>query len=195
MSSKIHDKIYDLVDLDHYPFRLDIRYATENNFMGKVLYPYEKAFLQEPVAEDLAAAHDELTKHGYGILVFDGYRPWIITKIFWDWANEDQRKFLANPDNGSIHNRGCAVDCSLYDLKTGMEIEMPSKFDTMNETAWSTFDGGSEESRRLRDLLIHSLSKHRFQVLKHEWWHFSHASSSDYPVMNVSFPEILSELE
>jgi D-alanyl-D-alanine dipeptidase len=186
---------WDLVDLDHYPFRLDIRYARTDNFMGKAVYPMEKAFLQECVAEDLALVHEALAEEGFGILVFDGYRPWIVTKIFWDWANEDQKKFLANPQSGSTHNRGCAVDCSLYDLKSGREVKMPSAFDTMDRTAWIDYEEGDQEALRNRDLLISTMSRFGFEVLKHEWWHFNHSSASDYPILNLSFPDVLASID
>lgn len=186
---------YDLVDLDHYPFRLDIRYARDDNFMGKAVYSMEKAFLQERVAEDLALVHESLAEHGLGILIFDAYRPWIITKIFWDWANKEQRQFLANPDEGSVHNRGCAVDCSLFDLKTRKEITMPCAFDTMDETAWPSYMGGTEDQRLNRDLLISVMHAQGFQVLKNEWWHFSHPAREDYPVLNLSFSDVLSQID
>lgn len=186
---------YDLVDLDNYPFRLDIRYARNDNFMGKAVYSMEKAFLQEAVAEDLALVHDSLAEHGLGILIFDGYRPWIVTKIFWDWANEAQRQFLANPDDGSVHNRGCAVDCSLFNLKTGEEVVMPCAFDTMDESAWPSYVGGTDEQRKNRDLLVSAMHAQGFQVLKNEWWHFSHPAREDYPVLNLSFSDILSQID
>lgn len=192
--TNMSSRITDLVDLDHYPFQLDIRYARTDNFMGKAVYPIEKAFLQETVAEDLAAVHDSLAEHGFGILIFDGYRPWIVTKIFWDWANPEQRAFFANPDSGSAHNRGCAVDCSLYDLKTRKEIRMPSGFDELNEHSWIDYTGGTEEERMHRDLLIRSMEAHNFKVIKHEWWHFNHSATADYPILNLSFSEIIESL-
>lgn len=190
----MNSRITDLVDLEHYPFKLDIRYARTDNFMGKAVYPIEKAFLQETVAEDLAAVHDRLAEHGFGILVFDGYRPWIVTKIFWDWATPEQREFFANPEKGSAHNRGCAVDCSLYDLKTGKEVEMPSEFDELNEHSWSAYTGGTEAQRKHRDLLIEAMLTGGFTGITKEWWHFNHPAGTDYPVLNISFSEIIETL-
>ncbi len=187
-------RITDLVDLDHYPFKLDIRYARSDNFMGKAVYPIEKAFLQEQVAEDLVAVHESLAEHGFGILVFDGYRPWIVTKIFWDWANKEQREFFANPEKGSGHNRGTSVDCSLYDLKTRKEIEMPSGFDELTEHSWVEYTGGTDLQRKRRDLLIESMRAQGFTTIKNEWWHFNHPAAADYPVLNVSFSEVMEEL-
>ncbi len=187
-------RITDLVDLDHYPFKLDIRYARTDNFMGKAVYPIEKAYLQECVAEDLAAVHEKLAPLGFGILVFDGYRPWIVTKIFWDWANTEQRQFFANPETGSGHNRGCSVDCSLYDLKTGREIEMPSGFDELTERSWTAYAGGTETQRKHRDLLVKMMLDQGFTGITREWWHFNHPATPDYPVLNISFSEIMEEL-
>jgi len=183
---------HDLVELGA-PFRLDIRYARTDNFLGIAVYRLEKAFLQKPVYEALRRAHESLAKAGYGILVFDGYRPWSVTKIFWDRADENQRQYLANPERGSIHNRGCAVDCTLYELATGKEVRMPSEFDEMNEAAWSAYDGGSTEERARRDLLISAMHRQGFQVIRHEWWHFNHPSSADYPILDLTFETLLSE--
>ncbi len=187
-------KPLDLVDLATYPFGLDIRYARSDNFLGRAVYPFEGAFLQRPVAEALLRVHRGLETFGYGILVFDGYRPWSVTRLFWEAADDNQRQFLANPDSGSIHNRGCAVDCSLFRLKDGREIEMPSAFDEMNETAWPAYLGGRPEARANRDRLIRSMHAEGFQVLKNEWWHFSHPAAADYPIMDLDFTAVLREI-
>src|SRR5207249_691744 len=112
--------LVEIIKLDP-TIRLDIRYATTNNFLHRPVYSQAKAFLQRPAAEALLRAHQALKPKGYGLLVFDGYRPWSVTKIFWDSASEAERKieFVANPQKGSRHNRGCAVDLSLYELKSG----------------------------------------------------------------------------
>lgn len=191
MKERVTDSIHDLVDLGHYPFGLDIRYARADNFHGSAVYPFEAAFLQRPVAEALLRVHNGLESFGYGILVFDGYRPWSVTKIFWDAADENQRQFLANPDRGSVHNRGCAVDCSMFRLKDGTEVRMPSEFDEMNETAWSVYAGGSAETRAARDLLIRSMHAQGFKVIKNEWWHFNHEEEKNYPILDLDFTQVL----
>jgi D-alanyl-D-alanine dipeptidase len=182
---------HDFVDLSVYPFGLDIRYAGPENFLGHSVYPSEQAFLQHPVAESLLRAHRKLETHGFGILVFDGYRPWSVTKIFFDEATELQRGFLANPDRGSVHNRGCAVDCSLFRIKDGREVRMPSEFDEMGESAWSEYAGGTAEERKHRDLLISAMRAEGFKVLKHEWWHFDHPLAKNYPIYDWTFDAIL----
>ena len=120
--------LVELVKLDP-TIKLDIRYAGTNNFLGKPVYPQARAFLQRPAAEALVAAHRDLKAHGYGLLIHDGYRPWAITKLFWDMTSGYQREFVADPAQGSKHNRGCAVDLSMYDLAFGTAVEMPSGYE------------------------------------------------------------------
>jgi zinc D-Ala-D-Ala dipeptidase len=109
--------LVELVKLDP-TIKLDIRYATTNNFLGTPVYTQARAFLQRPAAEALLRAHRELHAQGYGLIIHDGYRPWYVTKIFWDATPDAKKIFVADPAAGSKHNRGCAVDLSLYDLKT-----------------------------------------------------------------------------
>lgn len=172
-------------------FQFDIRYARLDNFCKKIVYPSAHAFLLSHVAQDLKAVHEELIPQGYGLLIFDAYRPWSVSKIFWDLSNEHDRQFLADPAKGSTHNRGCAVDLSLYDLKSGAAVAMPSDFDEMNERAYVAYPGGDEKSRALRDLLQKTMKSHSFTGIKNEWWHFNHQSQNDWPVMDFTFTEIL----
>ena len=167
--------------------RLDIRYATANNLAGRPVYPQARAFLQRPAAEALVRAHTALRAHGYGLLVFDGYRPWRVTKLFWDITPPEKREFVADPAKGSKHNRGCAVDLSLYDVKTGREVEMPSAYDEMSERAYPTYAGGSADSRRLRDLLRTAMEREGFIVEPNEWWHFNYKDWTQYPILDIPF--------
>jgi zinc D-Ala-D-Ala dipeptidase len=169
--------------------KLDIRYATTNNFMQRPMYAQARAFLQRPAAEGVVRAHRKLREKGYGLLIFDGYRPWSVTKAFWDAASVDEKKveFVANPKNGSRHNRGCAVDLSLFDLKTGREIVMPSAYDEFTERAYPSYTGGTAESRAARDLLRATLEAEGFTVYKAEWWHFDYKDWREYRIQNVPF--------
>lgn len=184
--------LVELVTLDP-TLRLDIRYATANNLMGRPVYSEARAFLQRPAAEAVARANQELRKQGYGLLIFDGYRPWRVTKTFWDATAADKKIFVADPRKGSKHNRGCAVDLSLFDLKTGIEVAMPSAYDEMSERAYPGFAGGSEESRRLRDLLRSAMEAEGFTVYEYEWWHYDYKGWNQYPILNIPFSEIRSE--
>jgi D-alanyl-D-alanine dipeptidase len=170
--------------------KLDIRYATPNNFMGRPVYKEARAFLQKPAAEALIRVHQKLREQGYGLLIFDGYRPWAITKEFWDATPADKKIFVADPKKGSKHNRGCAVDLSMFDLKTGKEVTMPGAYDEMSDRSDINYKGGSDESRRLRDLLRASMEAEGFKVYEPEWWHYDYKDWEKYPILNIPFNEI-----
>ena len=181
--------LVELVKLDR-SIKLDIRYATPNNFTGRAVYTEARAFLQRPAAEALLRAARALRKQGYGVAVFDGYRPWFVTKLFWDLTPADKKQFVADPSKGSRHNRGCAVDLTLYDLKTGREVSMPSGYDEMTERAHINYTGGTPEQRRLRDLLRAAMEAEGFAVYEPEWWHYDYKDWKQYPILNLSFSEI-----
>lgn len=180
--------LVELITLDK-TIKLDIRYATENNFVGKKVYPEARAFLQKPAAKAVTRVHGKLKKQGLGLVIYDGYRPWSITKLFWEVTSEDKRKFVANPEKGSKHNRGCAVDLGIFDLKTGMAIPMPSAYDEFTERASPDYAGGSEEERRNRDLLRKLMEEEGFTVNPNEWWHFDYKTWEDYAIYDISFAE------
>jgi len=181
--------LVDVATLDK-RIKLDIRYATQRNFLGTPVYSSARAFLQRPAAEALRRAHRELVKQGYGIVVFDAYRPWYVTKIFWDATPVDKHEFVADPSQGSRHNRGCAADISLYDLKTGREVEMTGGYDEMSERSYPTYTGGTTEQRVHRDLLRSEMEKQGFSVFQSEWWHFDFRDWRDYAIQNVPFERI-----
>jgi D-alanyl-D-alanine dipeptidase len=132
-------------------------------------------------------AHRALRDQGYGLVVFDGYRPWSVTRLFWEVTPEDKHEFVADPRKGSRHNRGCAVDLSLYDLATGREVEMPSGYDEMTERAYPDYAGGSAEARARRDLLRAAMEAEGFTVYSSEWWHYDYKDWALYPVLDVPF--------
>jgi D-alanyl-D-alanine dipeptidase len=181
--------LVELVALDP-SIRLDIRYATPNNLVGRPVYPEGRAFLQRPAAEALVRAHRALKENGFGIIVFDGYRPWSVTKIFWDITPPQKRDFVADPAKGSKHNRGCAVDLSLFDLKTGREVEMPSVFDEMSERSAADYAGGLAEPRAKRDLLRRAMEREGFEVYPFEWWHFDFKDWTHYRILDIPFRDI-----
>lgn len=185
-------KTSDLVELTKLDpsIHLDIRYATNNNFVGRPVYTEARAFLQRPAAEALVRVNEELKPLGYGLLIFDGYRPWSVTKLFWDITPKEDKKFVAKPKEGSIHNRGGAVDLSLYDIKTGKEIQMPGEYDEMSERSYINYSGGTDEQRKLRDLLISKMEHNGFEVYEYEWWHFDYKGWETYRIQNIQFSEI-----
>lgn len=181
--------LVELTDLDA-TFKLDIRYATSNNFVGRPVYKEARAFLQRPAAKALVKVNQEFRKLGYGLLIFDGYRPWSVTKIFWDITPKENKKFVANPKDGSRHNRGCAIDLSLFDLATGKEIPMTGEFDEMSERSFPNYTGGTEEQRKMRDLLRSKMEANGFDVYEFEWWHFDFKDWRSYRIQNIAFSDI-----
>jgi D-alanyl-D-alanine dipeptidase len=181
--------LVELVALDS-TIRLDIRYARADNFTGRPVYPEARAFLQRPAAEALVRVQRALKDEGYGLVVFDGYRPWAVTKLFWDITPAEKKNFVADPAVGSKHNRGCAVDLSLIDLKTGGEVEMPSDFDEMSERAAAAYPGGTPEQRERRDLLRRAMEKEGFEVYPDEWWHFDYKDWRQYRILDIPFKDI-----
>ena len=182
-------ELIEIVRLDP-GIHLDVRYATNDNFVGRAVYRQARVFLQRPAAEALVRAHRSLSASGYGLRVFDGYRPWSVTKLFWDSVAMDKRLFLADPAQGSRHNRGCAVDLSLYELSTGREVVMTSAYDEMNEKAYPDYPGGTAESRRLRDLLRRTMEQEGFSVYPTEWWHFDYKDWRRYAVLDIPFEQL-----
>ena len=182
----------DLVELQTLDptIRLDVRYATRENFVGRPVYSEARAFLQRPAAEALIRAHRGLAGKGYGLLIFDGYRPWSVTKLFWDVVPPEKRDFVADPAKGSKHNRGCAVDLSLYDVATGREVEMPSAYDEMSERASPDYAGGTEAQRKARDRLRTAMEREGFAVEPNEWWHFNYKDWRLYPILDTPFQSI-----
>ena len=148
--------------------RLDLRYATTNNFTGHVLYNQARAFLQGVAAEALMRARDSAAKEGYGLTLFDAYRPWRVTKQLWDTTRPSQRNYVANPKRGSRHNRGCAVDLSLHTLETGALVEMPSAFDDFSELAHRDFMGASAEAIANRARLARYMDAEGFIGMSNE---------------------------
>jgi D-alanyl-D-alanine dipeptidase len=170
--------------------KLDIRYATSRNFLGTPLYSQARAFMQRPAAEALLRVQRALAKEGYGLLVHDAYRPWYVTKLFWDATPPDKHNFVADPATGSRHNRGCAVDLTLYTLRDGRAVEMPSLYDEMSERAYPTYSGGTDAQRHLRELLRRHMEAEGFTVYEFEWWHFDYRDWKSYAIQNLRFEAI-----
>ncbi len=182
----------DLVDLTTLDprIRLEIRYATTNNFMGAAMYSSARAFMQRPAAEAVRRALRRLVPYGYGLVIHDAYRPWYVTKMFWDATPDSQHVFVANPARGSLHNRGCAVDLSLYDLRTGRPVRMPSGYDEFSRRAYANYAGGTALETWQSLLLRWAMEAEGFKVNPTEWWHFDYRDWARYPVMNVPFEQV-----
>jgi D-alanyl-D-alanine dipeptidase len=182
----------DLVELTKLDptIKLEIRYATTNNFLGSVFYSQGKAFLQRPAAESVARVNRKLRGQGYGLLVHDAYRPWFVTKVFWDATPDDKKIFVADPSKGSRHNRGAAVDLTLYDLKTGKPVEMVGTYDETTDRSYPDYPGGTSLQRWHRELLRDAMESEGFTVYEAEWWHFDYKDWQRYPIGNERFEKL-----
>jgi len=182
-------ELVELIKLDP-TIRLDVRYATTNNLFGSVFYSEPRAFMERPAAEALVRVSQKLNPLGYGLLVHDAYRPWYVTKVFWDATPNDKKIFVADPAKGSRHNRGCAVDITLYDLRTKKPIEMVSTYDETTDRAYPNYPGGTSLQRWHRDLLRAAMEAEGFTVYEAEWWHFDYKDWQQYPILNLRFDQI-----
>jgi D-alanyl-D-alanine dipeptidase len=169
---------------------LDIRYASSNDFLSTPVYTQARAFLQRPAAEALLRAHKKLKALGYGLLIHDAYRPWYVTKIFWDATPAEGKIFVADPSQGSRHNRGCAVDLTIYDLRTGKPIEMPGTYDEMSPRSFPKYAGGTSLQRWHRELLRRAMESEGFAVYEFEWWHLDYKDWREYPIQNIPFEKL-----
>jgi CubicO group peptidase (beta-lactamase class C family)/D-alanyl-D-alanine dipeptidase len=182
----------DLVDVTALDpkIKLDIRYATTNDFLSAPVYTEAEAFLQRPAAEALARVAHKLERQGYGLLIHDAYRPWYVTKIFWDATPPAKRIFVADPNQGSRHNRGCSVDLTLYDLSTGRQLPMTGHYDEMTERSYARYPGGTSLERWNRKLLRQAMESEGFTVYAFEWWHFDYKDWPHYPILNLKFEQL-----
>lgn len=183
-------RLIELVTLDP-AIKLDMRYATANNFTGRVLYDEARAFLAAPAAQAVARASKAAQADGFGLTIYDAYRPWRITKKLWDATPAGPKKeYVANPKRGSKHNRGCAVDLTLHDLRTGQLVEMPTEFDDFSEKAHRDYMGATPAALANRARLQGYLETEGFVGLSNEWWHFDFTGWEQFPVMDIPFNKI-----
>lgn len=180
----------ELINLEkHIPgIVLDIRYATSNNFTGEVIYNLPRAYARKPVADALKGAQADFKAMGYGIKVFDSYRPYKATVKFYEVYKDTT--YVASPYRGSRHNRGCAVDMTLVDLATGEELKMPTGFDSFKKEAWPSTPVSDPEIRKNRQVLIEVMKKWGFRVNGSEWWHFDFNGWSKYEILDIDFEEL-----
>jgi len=164
--------------------RLDIRYATKDNFTKKVVYPEAKCVLRRPVAEALARVQNSLKLQGMGLKMFDCYRPLSVQKIF--WALVPDERYVADPKKGSKHNRGAAVDLTLVD-NAGNEMEMPSQYDDFSEKAHRTYKGATKKAKKNSKRLEAIMVKEGFLPIPNEWWHYDYKGWEKYEIADVPF--------
>jgi zinc D-Ala-D-Ala dipeptidase len=167
---------------------MDIRYATANNFTGKQIYTLAKAYARKPVAEALIKAQADFKKLGVGVKMHDAYRPYAATVKFYEEYHDTT--YVASPYKGSRHNRGCALDMTIVDLKTGKELKMPTEYDSFSKDAWPTTPVKDPIIKKNRDLIISVMERNGFKVNASEWWHFDFVGWKKYEVMDINFEEL-----
>jgi zinc D-Ala-D-Ala dipeptidase len=180
----------ELIDLEQYipGIVLDIRYATTNNFTGEKIYNLAKAYARKPVADAVKRAQAELQKQGLGIKIFDAYRPYKATVKFYEVYKDTT--YVASSYRGSRHNRGCAIDMTIINLKTGEELKMPTGYDSFQKEAWPKTPIKDPEARKNRALIIQVMEKQGFKVNSSEWWHFDFIGWRNYEVLDIDFEEL-----
>lgn len=189
--SKNTDELIDITKLAE-DFVLDMRYASENNFAGKKVYPKAVCALKEGTAWKLVMANREFKKSGFKIKIWDAYRPHSVQKIFWDIVPDD--RFVANPyTGGSIHSSGNAVDITLVD-ETGKELIMPTGFDDFSDKASRSSKVMSHEAEKNMKLLTDVMVKNGFKTIDSEWWHYEDTDSCKNKYTDVPLEEISSKL-
>jgi D-alanyl-D-alanine dipeptidase len=167
---------------------LDIRYATTNNFTHQIMYSEARAFARLPVVRALQQIEAALKVKGLGLKIYDAYRPYSITVKFYQLILDTN--FVADPKKGSKHNRGCAIDLSLIDLKTGKELDMPTGFDNFTKKASANYADLPKQEIANRELLKSIMQAHGFKVIPTEWWHYDFNGWQKYPLLDVPFTAI-----
>ncbi|MBT1703870.1 M15 family metallopeptidase [Chryseosolibacter indicus] len=188
--SVVADPKKELIDLEKFVpnLVLDIRYATTNNFTKEQIYNKAKAYARRPVAEALKKIQLELNAKGLGIKIFDAYRPYKATVRFYEVYHDTT--YVASPYRGSRHNRGCALDLTIVDLKTGKELKMPTEYDSFRKEAWPSTPMADPEIRKNRAMLIAVMEKYGFRVNSSEWWHYDFKGWKNYEVLDIDFEEL-----
>jgi D-alanyl-D-alanine dipeptidase len=169
---------------------LDLRYGTTNNFMNRIMYTEQPdyTFLRLAAVRSLILVQNELNKLGYGLKIFDAYRPYFVTQKFWELVHDD--RYVANPSKGSGHNRGIAVDLTIIDLKTNQELKMPTGFDNFTDSAHHDFMLLPENVLSDRKLLKSTMEKYGFVSFPTEWWHYSLPNPEKYDILDLSFRDL-----
>lgn len=168
----------------------ELRYAGRNNFMHTRMYPARtrNTFMRLQAAKALQLAQHKLNQQGYGLKIWDAYRPYSVTEKFWEMVKDE--RYVANPAKGSGHNRGIAVDLTIIDLSNGRELNMGTGFDNFTDTAHHTFTQLSPGVLRNRKLLKDTMEACGFIAFESEWWHYSLPNPANYELLDLSFNEL-----
>lgn len=167
---------------------LDVRYASADNFLGEAVYPAPAAFLRRSTAAKLAKAAESLRARGRRLVIYDAYRPLSVQKRM--WAAKPDRRFVADPARGSLHNRGGAVDAGLADA-SGRPLAMPSAFDEFGPKAAHGAPGVPAAARAEAETLKAAMEGAGLAALAEEWWHYSDPAARAWPLLDVPLEELV----
>lgn len=172
----------------------DLRYASTNNFMHRLMYPANTniTFLRVPAAIALQKVQKELNQMGLGLKIFDAYRPYSVTVKFWELVKDE--RYVVNPSKGSGHNRGTTVDLTIINLQTRAALNMGTDFDNFSDTAHHSFTKLPEEILQNRMLLKSTMEKYGFKAYNEEWWHYSLADAAKFELLDIDFKKLQKSL-
>ncbi len=171
-----------------YPqIQIEMRYATTRNFTQSVLYDSDRCYLRREVAERLAHTHQQLEKDGFGLKIWDAYRPKSVQYKLWEVFPDD--RYVAHPDEGSVHSRGAAVDLTLVDAQ-GRELPMPTHFDDFTEKAHHGYPHLPTAMLANRERLKTAMTHAGFLPIPNEWWHYNDPEWTRYDLLDVSLGEL-----
>ncbi|MFZ9503030.1 MAG: M15 family metallopeptidase [Cyclobacteriaceae bacterium] len=168
--------------------QFDVTYAGTNNFLKRKIYPTPDLFMRAPAARALVRASEIVKEKGFGLLLFDGYRPYSVTELFYEEIGDTT--FVADPRKGSKHNRGMAIDLSLYDLKTGKQVLMPTAYDEASPKAYQDYAEGDPLALKNRAILREAMEQVGFSIFKYEWWHYDYQGWENCPTYDIWHLEI-----
>ncbi|ACF13903.1 peptidase M15D vanX D-ala-D-ala dipeptidase [Chloroherpeton thalassium ATCC 35110] len=180
--------LVDVQKINPYIF-VDMRYATKNNFTGEKIYSAARCLLRPKVAKRLSRVAKRLRHKGYGVKVWDAFRPKSAQEKLWNATPPKLRRYVANPKKGSKHTRGVAVDVTLTDT-LGRELQMPTPFDTFNIRARSNYENLPKKAIRNRTILHDAMKAEGFLSVSGEWWHFHDAEWRCYPLLDLNFQDV-----
>jgi len=166
----------------------NIKYATADNFTKEIVYDTAAVYLSAQAHDALLKVINQLKSYNVGLIIYDAYRPYRYTVKFWDIIQDD--RYVADPKKGSRHNRGCAVDVGLYNLKTGKPLEMPTAYDDFSENASVNSKNRTKLQAKNVELLQKAMTDCGFQLFATEWWHFDYSGWQQYPIYDISFQEL-----
>jgi D-alanyl-D-alanine dipeptidase len=182
----VESPLTDILTLDS-SIVLDIKYATSDNFLATPLYAEPKCYLRLPVALRVIKAHRYLQNLGYGLKIYDCYRPLSVQERMWEKVPNP--RYVADPKKGSNHNRGCAVDAGLVD-KYGRSVPMPTEFDNFTPRAQHGYDALTEEQMNHRELLKEAMAAGGLKPITSEWWHYYDPDCRDFEILDIPIGEL-----